>query len=152
MVLDAAGRPGMTLWTQVTALCLTPVAVVVGAQWGLEGVAVGFVLAQLIAVEIPSLFFVLQELRITLWTVIVRLRGVATAALLMAIACLGWRLGLAELGVDKTGRAVLTIALGLLVYATALRFLAPEIYRRGAGLMKPGFARMLASAPLKRRA
>jgi hypothetical protein len=113
---------------------------------------VAFVLAQLVAVEIPSLFFVLQELRITLWTVIVRLRGVVTAALLMALACLGWRLGLKELGLGMTGRAVLTIALGLLVYAIALRFLAPEIYRRGVGLMKPGFARALASAPLRRRA
>jgi O-antigen/teichoic acid export membrane protein len=152
IVLDAAGRPQVTLWTQVAALCLTPVAVVVGAQWGLEAVAVAFVLAQLVAVEIPSLFFVLQELRITLWTVIVRLRGVVTAALLMALACLGWRLGLKELGLGMTGRAVLTIALGLLVYAIALRFLAPEIYRRGVGLMKPGFARALASAPLRRRA
>ena len=52
IVLDAAGRPHVTLWTQLAALALAPVAVIVGAQWSIEAVAVCFVVAQLITVEI----------------------------------------------------------------------------------------------------
>jgi hypothetical protein len=40
IVLDAVGRPGITLWTQFVALCLTPLGVVIGAQWSVEAVAV----------------------------------------------------------------------------------------------------------------
>ena len=40
VVLDAAGKPQITMWTQAAALCLTPVAVVVGSHWGIEAVAV----------------------------------------------------------------------------------------------------------------
>jgi O-antigen/teichoic acid export membrane protein len=152
VVLDAAGKPQITMWTQAAALCLTPVAVVVGSHWGLEAVAAAFVLGQLIAVEIPSLVFVLLELRIRLRTVVARLWGVATAALLMAMACLGARLGLSALGLDMASRVVLTIALGLLVYPAALWLLAPEIHRRGVTLVKPIVDRLLASAPLGRRA
>ena len=60
VLLDAVGRPQVTLWTQLAALCTTPLAVVIGAQWGIEAVAVGFVLSQLIAVEIPMLIIVLK--------------------------------------------------------------------------------------------
>ena len=41
--MDAVGRPEVTFWTQLASLCLTPVAVVVGVHWGIEGVAVCYV-------------------------------------------------------------------------------------------------------------
>ena len=55
VVMDAVGRPQVTLWTQLAALCLTPLAVVIGCQWSVEAVAACFVLSQLIAVEVPML-------------------------------------------------------------------------------------------------
>ena len=133
-VMDAAGRPEVTLWTQLAALCLTPIAVVIGAQWSVEGVAVCFVVSQLIAVEIPMLIFVLSELRVSLATLAARVAGVVAAALLMAAACLLGRLALTSLGMGPSGRAAVTIALGLLVYALALSWLAPDIKRRGVDL------------------
>jgi polysaccharide transporter, PST family len=130
VVLDAAGKPQITLWTQVAALCLTPVAVVVGAEWSIEGVAVCFVVSQLVAVEIPLFVLVLSELRLKPTTVALRLAGIAGAALIMVTVCWPARLGLEQAGVGQAVRAVLTIALGLLVYGAALWFLAPDVRRK----------------------
>ncbi len=134
--LDAVGRPEVTLWTQVASLCLTPVAVVIGAQWSVEAVAACFVISQLIAVEVPILIIVLSELRVSLKTVAARLSGVAAATVLMVTACLLGRGALSALGVGMAGRTALTIALGLLVYAVALWWLAPDISRRVVALSR----------------
>ena len=98
VLLDAVGRPQVTLWTQLTACCTTAVGVVVGAQWGIEAVAVAFVLSQLIAVEIPVLIIVLSELRISLRSVAARLYAVPAATLLMASICFVERLALISAG------------------------------------------------------
>jgi O-antigen/teichoic acid export membrane protein len=147
VVMDAVGRPQVTLWTQLAALCLTPVGVVIGSEWSVEAIAVGFVLSQLFAVEIPMLIIVLSELRISPMTLAGRLFGVAAATLVMAIACLLGRLALSALGVGMAGRAGLTIALGMLVYAVALWWFAPDIRRRVIGLGR----RLLAGAIDARR-
>jgi O-antigen/teichoic acid export membrane protein len=130
VLLDAVGRPQVTLWTQLVALCFTPVAVIVGSQWSVEAVAACFVLGQLIAVEIPILILVLTELRVSPTTLAARLFGVAAATLLMGTACLLARTELSTLEVGMAKRAALTIVVGLLVYTAALRWLAPDICRR----------------------
>jgi O-antigen/teichoic acid export membrane protein len=145
VVLDAAGRPQVTFWTQLAALCLTPVAVVVGSQWSIEAVAVCFVIGQLIAVEIPSLLFVLSELRIPRRTVVSRLWGIAAATAVMAAICLLGRVGLSELDVGMAGRAVVTIALGFLTYPVALSFFAPDIRRRALALVRRALGRKTAT-------
>ena len=91
--MDAIGRPEVTLWTQLASLCLTPVGVVIGVHWGIEGVAVCFVACQLIAVEIPMFVITLSQLRVSPATLARRLSGVAAASLLMAAACLAGRSG-----------------------------------------------------------
>ena len=136
IVLDAAGRPHVTLWTQLAALALAPVAVIVGAQWSIEAVAVCFVVAQLIAVEIPSFAFVLSELRVAPRKVASRLAGIAAATSVMAVTCVITRLGLSALGLGMAGRAGLTIAVGVVAYPVALSFFAPETSRRAFGLLK----------------
>jgi O-antigen/teichoic acid export membrane protein len=142
VVLDAAGKPHITFWTQTAALCLTPIAVIVGSRWGIEGVAVCFVVAQLVAVEIPSFVLVLTELQLTRKTVASRLAGVAGATAVMTAVCVPTRLGLSALGIGAGVRAVVTIALGLLVYACAVSILAPHIRRRATGLIADGFRRV----------
>jgi O-antigen/teichoic acid export membrane protein len=145
VVLDAAGRPQVTLWTQVAALALTPFAVILGAQWSIEAVAMCFVLGQLIAVEIPSLLFVLSELRVSPSKVGSRLAGIAAATSVMAVTCLLGRLGLSALGVGLAGRATLTIALGAVAYPLALSLFAPEIRRRATGLLRRTLSRKAAT-------
>ena len=111
--MDAVGRPGVTFWTQLASLCLTPVAVVVGVNWGIEGVAACFVVCQLIAVEIPMFILVLSQMRVSPRT----LPGVCTASLphrsSWRLACLVGRSALETAGVGMAGRAALTIALGV---------------------------------------
>jgi hypothetical protein len=143
VLMDAVGRPQVTLWTQLAALCTTPLAVVIGAQWGIEAVAVGFVLSQLIAVEVPMLILVLSELRISLGSLAARLYGVAAASAMMATICFAERLVLSDLGVGVEERVALTIGLALLVYAIALWWLAPDIVRRAIGIGRGLVARAL---------
>ena len=142
VLMDAVGRPQVTLWTQLTALCTTPLGVVIGAHWGIEAVAVGFVLSQLIAVEVPMLIIVLSELRISLSSVAARLYGVAAATVMMATICFAERLVLSDLGVGVKERLTLTIGLALLVYAIALWWLAPDIVRRAIGIGRGLVARV----------
>jgi O-antigen/teichoic acid export membrane protein len=136
VVMDAVGRPQVTLWTQLGALCLTPIGVVVGSRWSIEAVAVGFVLSQLFAVEIPLLIIVLSELRVSPAALAAQLIGVASATLVMASVCVLCRSALSELGMSIAGRAALTIAVGALSYALALSLCAPDIVRRALGLAR----------------
>ena len=145
IVLDAAGRPQVTLWTQLAALALTPFAVILGAQWSIEAVAVCFVLSQLFTVEIASFVFVLSELRVSPRKVASHLLGIAAATSIMAVACLVTRLGLSALGLGAAGRAFLTIGVGVLVYAVALSFIAPETSRRAIGLVQRVLGRKTAT-------
>ena len=135
-VLDAAGRPEITLWTQAAALLVSPVAVLIGSHWGLEAVAVCFVCSQVIAVEIPSLAFVLAELRMPARRVAAGLWAIVAATGVMAAACLAARYGLLETGIGLGGRTVATIAVGVAVYAAVLSLLAPDISRRVLGLLR----------------
>jgi O-antigen/teichoic acid export membrane protein len=141
-VLDAAGKPQVTMWTQVAALCLTPVAVVVGAHWSVEAVAACFVVGQLIAVEVPSFVFVVAELQVPPRVIAARLRAIVGATLVMAAACLLGRAGLVALDVGIAGRAGLVIAIGALVYVTFIFFLAPDVTQRAMGFARGVLARL----------
>ena len=145
IVLDAAGRPRVTLWTQLAALALAPLAVIIGAHWSIEAVAVCFVIGQMIAVEIPSFVFVLSELRVPPRKVASHLAGIAAATAIMAVTCLVVRLGLSELGLGMAGRAALTITLGAVAYPVALSYFAPETSRRAFGLVKRVLGRKAAT-------
>ena len=145
IVLDAAGRPRVTLWTQLAALALAPLAVIIGAHWSIEAVAVCFVIGQMIAVEIPSFVFVLSELRVPPRKVASHLAGIAAATAIMAVTCLVVRLGLSELGLGMAGRAALTITLGAVAYPVALSYFAPATSRRAFGLVKRVLGRKAAT-------
>jgi PST family polysaccharide transporter len=143
VVMDAIGRPEVTLYTQLGALCLTPIAVVIGSRWSIEAVAIGFVIGQVIAVEIPVITVVLSELRVRPAALASRLVAPTVATLVMAVACLLTRAGLSALGLGMASRAASTIVLGSLVYVIALWLLAPDICRRAIGLGRQALARAL---------
>ena len=147
--MDAVGRPEVTFWTQLASLCLTPLAVVIGVNWGIEGIAVGWVVCQLIAVEIPMFVIVLRQMAIPPRTLAARLSGIAAASLIMAAVCLLGRHALEQMGVEMAGRAVVTIGLGVVVYAAALWWLAPQISRRVVAICR-GRIRTLINARRRR--
>ncbi len=127
--LDAVGRPEVTFWTQLASLCLTPVAVVVGARWGIEGIAACYVVVQVIAVEIPMFVIVLAQMRLPQRTVASRLAGIAAASGVMVLACLLGRWALQTAGIGEAGRTLVTIGIGIAVYVPALWWLAPHVSR-----------------------
>ncbi len=141
--MDAVGRPEVTFWTQLASLCLTPLAVVVGVHWGIEGVAACFVVCQMIAVEIPMFVIVLSQMRVSPRTLAGRVSGIAVASLLMTLACVLGRSALESAGVGMAGRAALTIALGLAVYAPALWWLAPHVSRRVFGIGRSRLTKLI---------
>jgi hypothetical protein len=134
--MDAVGRPGVTFWTQLASLCLTPLAVLIGVHWGIEGVAACFVVCQLIAVEVPMFIIVLSHMRLSPRTVARRLSGVAAASFVMATACVLGRSALEAAGIGMAGRAALTIGLGAAAYLAAVWWLAPGLSRRVVELAK----------------
>jgi PST family polysaccharide transporter len=127
--MDAVGRPQVTFWTQLASLCLTPLAVVIGVHWGIAGIAACYVGAQMIAVEIPMFVLVLRQMGVSPRTVAGRLAGVAAAAVVMAVGCQVGRSALQTAGVGMTARALLTIAIGVVLYVPAMWWLAPHVSR-----------------------
>jgi PST family polysaccharide transporter len=143
--MDAVGRPEVTFWTQLASLCLVPVAVVVGVHWGIEGVAAGYVIVQMIAVEIPMFVLVLSQMGVSPRLVGQRLAGILVAALVMAAACELVRSALETVGVPAFARAVLTIAIGVAVFAPLLWWLAPHVSRRAFAVGKGRVTRVVNS-------
>jgi O-antigen/teichoic acid export membrane protein len=141
--LDAVGRPGPTFWTQLASLCLTPLGVVLGVNWGIEGVAVCYVACQLIAVEIPMFVIVLSQMRLSPRTVARRLSGVVLASLVMAVGCILARSALETAGVEPVARLALTIGVGVAVYVPAIRWLAPQVSRRLVGIARSRVTRLV---------
>jgi PST family polysaccharide transporter len=141
--MDAIGRPEVTLRTQLASLCLTPVAVLIGVHWGIEGVAACYVVCQMIAVEIPMCVIVFSQMRLSARTVAARLSGVTVASLTMAAACLLGRSALEAAGIGMATRLVLTIVLGILVYSGAVWWLAPQVSRRGAAIAQRRFSSLV---------
>jgi hypothetical protein len=125
------------------------VAVVVGVNWGIEGVAVCYVVVQMIAVEIPMFMIVLAQMRLAVRTIAVRLAGIAAASALMAVACLIGRWALGKAGIEGAERAAATIVLGIAVYVPALWWLSPSISRR---VLEIGKGRITKLAGARRRA
>jgi O-antigen/teichoic acid export membrane protein len=149
--MDAVGRPEVTAWTQLASLCLTPVAVLVGVHWGIEGVAVCYVISQFIAVEVPMCILVLRQMELRLTTVLRRIWGVVAASLILTAACVLTRSALEAAGVEMAARALLTIAAGVLVYVPAMWWLAPQVSRTVVGLAA-GRVRNLLNAGRRRSA
>ena len=127
--MDAVGRPEVTFWTQLASLCLTPVAVLVGVQWGIEGIAACYVVVQMIAVEIPMFVIVLAQMRLAARTVAARLAGIAVASGVMVAACVLGRWALETAGVGAGGRTLGVIVIGVAVYVPTLWWLAPHVSR-----------------------
>jgi O-antigen/teichoic acid export membrane protein len=132
--MDAVGRPEVTFWTQLASLCLTPAAVVVGVHWGIEGVAVCYVISQFVAVEVPMCIIVLRQMDLSLATVLARLSGVTAAAGTMTVGCLLARSALDRTSAGMGASAALTIVAGVIVYVPAMWWLAPQVSRRVVGL------------------
>ncbi len=97
-----------------------------GIPFGVLGVAVAYAISSTV-VEPVYACLTARALGISVWRFVGGLLGVAQAAVLMALAVLGVRLGLESLGVGAPLRLVACILAGLAVYPLAVRWRAPEV-------------------------
>ena len=97
----------------------------IGLQWGVVGVAVGYLCSSLV-VE-PLLGWVTaRALGVSPLTILRALFGVFQASALMFAAVLATRLLLLEAGVDPLGRLGLSVLVGIAVYLPAWLWRVPE--------------------------
>jgi len=90
-------------------------AFVIGLQWGVVGVAVGYLVSS--AIVEPLLGWVTtRALGVSPFVLVRGLAGVFQASALMAAAVLVTRMGLLEAGVGAPLRLVASIAVGVAVY------------------------------------
>lgn len=126
-VMDAAGKPQVAMILNATLLVAIPPSIWMGSHFGLQGVAVFYVVATLVAGEIPSLIITTRELSVSVWDVVRRLRGVIAAAGLMLLAVLFVRSQLESAGVSMGPRIASSVAVGMAVYIGLLGLLAPHV-------------------------
>ena len=129
-VIDAAGKPHISMFSMAAVLLVLPLAIWLGSWFSIEGVAFFYVLTVLLFAELPSFVFTTRELGVRPRTVVARLGGVFICSLLMCGAVTLLRLALEREGVAVGARLSLSIAFGLVFYAGCLRFLAPGIFRQ----------------------
>ena len=128
-VLDAAGKPHVVMLLKASVLIALLPSIWVGSQFGIEGVAIAFTLTTLICGQIPSFVITIRQLSLSPLTVLARLRGIVPAAAATCIAVVLVRQALEDQGISIEPRVLVSVIAGAVVYAIALRLLAPSIAR-----------------------
>ena len=126
-ILQALDRTDTLLRYTIVFFALHLSAFVVGLQWGVVGVAVGYLISSLV-VE-PLFAWVTSRALGASPLVLVRgLLGVLQASALMLVAVLGSRVLLLESDVGATLRLLIEIAVGIAVYLPCWRWRAGDAF------------------------
>ena len=125
-VLTALNRTSTMLRFSITEVSLLVAAVAVGLEWGLTGVAVAYAV-----VHLPTrtwlAWLTTRALGISFVGYLRSLAGVAQATLPMLAAVAGTRFVLVDAGTPAWVRLVVTVAVGIAVYAPLCLWRAPEL-------------------------
>jgi O-antigen/teichoic acid export membrane protein len=135
-VMDAAGKPHVSLLLNASVLIALPASIWLGSSFGIEGVAVAFALSALICGELPSFVLTTRELSLRGLSVLGRLRGTALAAAAMCVAVVFARHALETGGLALEPRVGLSIVVGAAVYALCLALLAGDVVKQLLGLVR----------------
>jgi O-antigen/teichoic acid export membrane protein len=135
-VMDAAGKPHVSLLLNAFVLIALPPSIWLGSNFGIEGVAVAFALSALICGELPSFVLTTRELSLRGVSVLSRLRGVALAAAAMCVAVAFARHTLEAGGIGLEPRAALSIVVGASVYALCLSLVAGDVVKQLLGMVR----------------
>ena len=126
-VMDAAGKPHVSMVLNGAVLVLLLPCIWIGSKFGLEGVAASYVVATLLAGEIPSLVITTRELSISVGNIVRRVKGIVVASALMLVVVVATRIVLERGGVGIETRIVTSIVLGALIYVALLSVLARSV-------------------------
>jgi O-antigen/teichoic acid export membrane protein len=125
-VLQSCGKAGTLLRYTAVSTTANVAAFGVGLHWGIVGVAAGFAIARTVMVPFIT--------RLTCRTVGLRLRdyaraqwSIAQGSLAMALAVLGARAGLIEVGAPTAARLPILVAVGIATYAGFLLWRAKDV-------------------------
>jgi O-antigen/teichoic acid export membrane protein len=127
-VLRALDRTDLLLRYSIIVCTFSLVAFIVGLPFGVVGVAVAYAASSTL-IEPYYTWLTCRTADISIWTFLKALRGVAGAALGMAIVVLALRLWMTSAGVPAVARFAAEIAVGAAVYLALAARLAPEVRR-----------------------
>jgi O-antigen/teichoic acid export membrane protein len=125
-ILLARGRADWLFRFTVVWFVLTIGAFALGVQWGIVGVAACYA-AVTVLVEPLRTVLACRALGIGALRIVAALREVADAAIIMGLAVLATRVGLAVIGVTPAVRLVSCVVVGGLVYLGACLWRAPSV-------------------------
>jgi O-antigen/teichoic acid export membrane protein len=125
-ILQALDRTGTLLRYSIVFFAAHFTAFVIGLQWGVVGVAVGYAVSSTL-VEPLYAWVTARAVGIPLLRLVRSLSGVAAAAATMAGCALALRILLEREGVPAAPRLVLCILAGVVVYLPCCGVLAPEL-------------------------
>jgi PST family polysaccharide transporter len=149
-LLLGLGRSGSQFGLAALNVALTLGGVLAGAPFGIFGITAGVALSVIVA-SLAYLVAAMRETRVTVGMLVSALAPTLAATLVMACGVVGLRLALPP-GVDTLTRLGLCAGAGILLYAGAMRILAPRIlaaaiapfWRRVRPPAQPSAARGLA--------
>ena len=124
-ILEARDRTGTLLRYSVVVVIASLIAFAGGLHWGIVGVATAYAISSTI-VEPYYTWLTARAIDSSVREFVAGLRGVIEASLLMTAAVLAVRIGLTSAGVGQTGRLLLCILVGGLVYLPACAWRSPE--------------------------
>lgn len=134
-VLDAAGKPHISMALNGAMVAALVPCIWLGSRYGLEGVAAFYVLGVLITGEIPSFLLTIRELSLSVTTVLGRLRGSLVAAAVMLVVVVVLRIGLERIGVHALLRILLTTTSGAVVYVGCLALVDRRLVIQARGMV-----------------
>jgi O-antigen/teichoic acid export membrane protein len=134
-ILRAQGRAGLHFGYKLCETPLTVLAFVIGLRWSVEGVAVAYTGLQML-VNPVLLFLLARVIGLRFGRLYRALRGPVGATIAMAAAVFLYRYGAVRVGLGATWLLCSEIGVGVVVYAAAIRFGSPGLYRLGSETAK----------------
>jgi O-antigen/teichoic acid export membrane protein len=136
VVLPAIDRTRTLLRFAVVAAVLSLAGFAAGLPFGIEGVAAGYLAANLVVVPLYS-WLTARAIGLEIWSLAQAVRGALEAALAMLLVVAGARLLLVEWDVDPPARLALVIALGIATFVPLLALRAPEVIGDARRILRP---------------
>ena len=138
-VMDAAGKPHVSMILNASLLIALPPSIWLGSAFGIEGVAVAYSLGVLLCGELPSFVITTRELSLRGLTVLARLRGIALSAAATCVAVVFLRQALEAGGIAVAPRVGLSILVGAAVYGLCMTVFARGVVKQLIAIVR-GFA------------
>jgi PST family polysaccharide transporter len=135
--LQAAGRPDLHLqWAFLSVILYVP-AFYIGLNWGIVGVAVGYLVATFLLVPI-QFGFVARVMNIRAGEMLATVYPAVAGSAVMALVVWGVRTTLAALAVPRAIVLIVLIAVGVVTYLATVWLVARRAVRRLVRLIREG--------------